>query len=113
ALVRLRDDSHTDRVRGVALREGLTKRDHTAVERVGSGLIKLLYPDGNVTDEELREVVMLACEYRQRVHDQLVKLAPGEFRPKAIAPAGGEGPSVPDLKPKPAEVVGDRPNATP
>jgi ATP-dependent Lon protease len=109
-MVRLRDDSHTDRVRSIALREGLTKRDHTAVERIGSGLIKLLYPNGNLTDEELREVVLLACEYRQRVHDQLVKLAPGEFRPKVIAPVGVEGHTVPDLKPKPAEVVDDRLN---
>ena len=110
ALVRLRDDSHTDRVRSVTLREGLTRRDHTAVERIGSGLIKLLYPDGNLTDDELREVVLLACEYRQRVHDQLVKLAPGEFRPKVIAPVGVEGHIAPDLKPKPAEVIDDRLN---
>jgi ATP-dependent Lon protease len=109
-LVRLRDDSHTDRVRSVALREGQTKRDQTAVERIGSGLVKLLYPDGNLTDDELREVVLLACEYRQRVHDQLVKLAPGEFRPKVIAPAGVEGHIASDLKPKPAEVVDDRLN---
>jgi ATP-dependent Lon protease len=110
ALVRLREDSYTDRVRSVALHEGLTKRDHTSVERIGSGLIKLLYPDGKVTDEELREVVLFACEYRQRVHDQLVKLAPGEFRPKLIAPADVEGHSAPDLRPKPADVVDDRLN---
>lgn len=85
ALVRLREDSHIERVRAIELGQGLTKRDHTAVERVGSGLIKLLYPDGNITDVELREVVSLACEYRQRVHDQLCKIAPGEFKPKVIA----------------------------
>ena len=89
ALVRLREDSHIDRVRSVALREGLTKRDHTAVERVGSGLIKLLYPDGNVTDEELREVVMLACEYRQRVHDQLVQAGPGRVQAEGDRPVRG------------------------
>ena len=54
--------------------------------------------------------MLLACEYRQRVHDQLVKLAPGEFRPKVLAPAGVEGHAAPDLKPKPAEVVDDRLN---
>jgi ATP-dependent Lon protease len=109
-LVRLREDSHTDRVRSIALREGLTKRDHTAVERVGSGLIKLLYPDGNLTDDELREVVLLACEYRQRVHDQLVKLAPGEFRPKVIAPADVEVHEAPDLQPQQANVMDDKLN---
>jgi ATP-dependent Lon protease len=110
ALVRLREDSHTDRVRAVALSEGLTKRDHTAVERIGSGLIKLLYPDGKFTDEELSEVVLLACEYRQRVHDQLCKLAPGEFKPKVIAPAGVTGHTAPDLQVRPAEVIDDRLN---
>ncbi len=84
-LVRMREDSFADRVRDVALQPGLTRRDQTAIERVGSGLMKLLYPDGNATDEELREVVALACELRQRVHDQLSKLAPGEFKPKTIA----------------------------
>ena len=97
-LVRLRDDSFADRVREVPLQPGLTRRDQTAVERVGSGLMKLLYPDGTATADELREVVGLACELRQRVHDQLAKLAPGEFKPKVIAPvvsspppAAGEG----------------------
>jgi len=109
-LVRLRDDSHVDRVRGVALHEGLTKRDHTSVERVGSGLIKLLYPDGKVSGEELREVVLFACEYRQRVHDQLCKLAPGEFKPKLIAPVGVEAHTPPDLQPRQADVMDDRLN---
>jgi ATP-dependent Lon protease len=86
ALVRLREDSFVDRIRSVPLGEGLTKRDHTAVERLGSGLIKILYPDGRFSDEELREIVVLACEFRQRVHDQLCKLAPGEFKPKTIGP---------------------------
>jgi ATP-dependent Lon protease len=44
----------------------------------------LIYPDGKVTDEELREVVDLACELRQRVHDQLTAIAPGEFKPRRI-----------------------------
>ena len=95
ALVRLREDSHVDRIRAIPLGDGLTKRDHTAVERVGSGLIKLLYPDGNLTDEELHEVVTLACDYRQRVHDQLCKLAPGEFKPKSIAAPVAVNPPPP------------------
>jgi ATP-dependent Lon protease len=104
ALVRLREDSHVDRIRSVPLGEGLTKRDHTAVERVGSGLIKLLYPDGKVSDDELREVVNLACDFRQRVHDQLCKLAPGEFRPKVIAPTPPPPPPPPaDDDKRPAE----------
>jgi ATP-dependent Lon protease len=37
--------------------------------------------------EELLEVVSFACELRQRVHNQLCKIAPGEFKERMIAPA--------------------------
>jgi len=83
-LARLREDDHRNRVLDLPMEKGLTKRDMVAVERLSSGLIKLLYPDGNLTNDELREVAELACEMRQRIHDQLVVLAPGEFHPKII-----------------------------
>lgn len=35
-----------------------------------SGMIKLIYPDGNLTDEELEEIIKLGIEYRQFVIDQ-------------------------------------------
>jgi ATP-dependent Lon protease len=87
-LVKMREDHYGDIVRSVSLQPGLTKRDMNAIERSGSALIKLLYPDLKMTDVELKEVVTLACEFRQRVHNQLVALAPGEFKPKVIAPEG-------------------------
>jgi ATP-dependent Lon protease len=59
--------------------QGLSGRDQRAVLKTGSGLLKLLYPDGNVTDDELAEVLTLACELRQRVRDQLHLMAPGEY----------------------------------
>lgn len=97
-IVRLREDSFADRVAKIPLQPGLTKRDQRAIERSTSGLIKLLYPDGNITDEELLEVVSLACELRQRVHNQLCKLAPGEFKPKLIAPQAVKEHVAKDLK---------------
>ncbi len=84
-LVRLREDDHRQRIQDLSLEQGITKRDYVAIERLSSGLIKLLYPDGKMTPEELREVVDLSCDMRQRIHDQLVVLAPGEFHPKKIA----------------------------
>ena len=70
-LVRLRDETfRRPRSRRAAARRH-DQRDQTAVERIGSGLIKLLYPDGKMTDDELLEVVTFACELRQRVHQQL------------------------------------------
>src|SRR5207253_7171113 len=99
-LVRLRDDSFADRARSVVLHAGMTRRDQTAVERLTSGLIKLLYPDGNLSESELLELVTFACELRQRVHQQLCALAPGEFKPKLIAPAEVTAHDAPDLRPR-------------
>ncbi|WP_432205054.1 BREX system Lon protease-like protein BrxL [Cetobacterium somerae] len=50
--------------------EHASARDVQAIEKIVSGMIKLVYPDGNLTDEELEEVVGLAVEYRQFVVDQ-------------------------------------------
>ena len=47
--------------------------------KTASGLVKLLYPDGKVSDEELEEVLQLSCELRQRVREQLHLIAPGEY----------------------------------
>jgi ATP-dependent Lon protease len=84
-LVRLRDEETPDALRGSAFAPDMTRRDCVAVERIASGLLKLVYPDGRCTPAELQEVVALASELRQRVHDQLAKLAPGEFKPRVIA----------------------------
>jgi ATP-dependent Lon protease len=99
-LVKLRDESFVDAVRSVPMQPGLTRRDQTAVERVGSGLLKILHPDGKWTPEELLEIVTYACELRQRVHQQLSVLAPGEFKAKLIAPASVSAHTAQDLAPK-------------
>lgn len=66
-----------------------------------SGLLKLLYPDGRLSDEELEETLMLACELRQRVRDQLHLISPGEYEKVALGvqiAASGKiiSPSLPD-----------------
>ncbi|MGV8120131.1 MAG: BREX system Lon protease-like protein BrxL [Candidatus Xenobiia bacterium LiM19] len=58
---------------------GLSGRDLRAVMKTSSGMLKLLFPDGNMTDDELEEVLLLSCELRQRVRDQLHQMAPGEY----------------------------------
>lgn len=112
-LVRLRDDSFADRARSVVLHAGMTRRDQTAVERLTSGLIKLLYPDGNLSEAELMELVTFACELRQRVHDQLCVLAPGEFKPRLIAPHTLTTHAAPDLRPRTTAPAEDRLNTEP
>jgi len=63
---------------------GITGRDIRAVEKVLSGLIKLVCPHGDLDDDELAELLSLAIEGRQRVRDQLHLMAPGEYGPTVL-----------------------------
>lgn len=49
----------------------LSERDHLAIRKTFSGMVKLLYPDLKMTDEEAFELVDFAAEGRKRVKDQL------------------------------------------
>jgi ATP-dependent Lon protease len=104
-LVKLREDDFQARARALELTAGMTRRDQVAVERLASGLIKLIYPDGKITEEELKEVVSLACELRQRVHNQLTELAPGEFKPRMIGFADLTEHAAQDLRLPSKEVL--------
>jgi ATP-dependent Lon protease len=97
-LVQLREENFQSRLGALNFSAGMTQRDQAAVERIGSGLVKLLYPDGKLTDAELLEVAALACEFRQRVHNQLVEIAPGEFKPRLIGHAGLTEHAASDLR---------------
>lgn len=57
----------------------LNQRDTIAVRKVVSGMTKLLYPDGNFTEEEIEEVLKFALEGRRRVKEQLKKIGGMEF----------------------------------
>jgi len=54
-------------------------RDERAVKRIGSGLLKILCPHGEFGKEELRLIMDVAVEYRQRIADWLHQMAPGEY----------------------------------
>lgn len=49
----------------------LSERDHLAIRKTFSGMVKLIYPDGKMTDEEAYELIDFAAESRKRVKDQL------------------------------------------
>lgn len=54
--------------------------NHTiAVRRMADGYLKLLYPDGSFTKEEVEEVLQISLEMRRRVKEQLKKLGGMEF----------------------------------
>ncbi len=59
--------------------QGISGRDQRAIMKTTSGLLKLLFPDGRISDSELEEVLTLSCELRQRVREQLHLMAPGEY----------------------------------
>ncbi len=59
--------------------QGVSGRDQRAILKTLSGLLKLIYPDGTVTDEDLEEILFLSCELRQRVREQLHLIAQGEY----------------------------------
>lgn len=57
----------------------LNQRDTIAVRKTVSALVKLLYPNGIITKEEIEEILVRALEYRRRVKEQLKKMAGMEF----------------------------------
>ena len=61
------------------LGKNLNQRDTIAVRRMIDGYLKLMYPDGKFTKEELEEVVQISLEMRRRVKEQLKKLGGMEF----------------------------------
>ena len=57
----------------------LNQRDTIAVRKTVDGLLKLVYPDGEFTKEQLEEILKIALEMRRRVKEQLKKLGGMEF----------------------------------
>jgi ATP-dependent Lon protease len=61
------------------LGSNLNQRDTIAVRKMVGGLLKLVYPDGEFSKEQLEEILKLALEMRRRVKEQLKKLGGMEF----------------------------------
>lgn len=52
----------------------ISTRDRDGVQKTFSGLMKLLFPGGGATPEEIRELLTFAMEGRKRVKDQLMRI---------------------------------------
>ena len=61
------------------LGSNLNQRDVIAVKKTVSGLVKLIYPDGRFTRENVEEILRFAMEMRRRVKEQLKKIGGMEF----------------------------------
>lgn len=52
----------------------LSTRDRDAINKTFSGLMKILYPQGEATTDQIEEVLRFAIEGRKRVKDQLFRI---------------------------------------
>ena len=57
----------------------LNARDRKAVRKTVSGLVKIIFPHGEASQEELSEIVEFALEGRRRVKEQLKKMGSFEY----------------------------------
>lgn len=61
------------------LGKNLNQRDIIAVRKMVDGYLKLMYPDGEFTKDDVEEVLKISLEMRRRVKEQLKKLGGMEF----------------------------------
>lgn len=80
ALRELRKHNFTEVIdRHFSLGSHLKARDVKAVRKTVSGLVKMLYPHGELTRDELAELLEMALEGRRRVKEQLKKMGSFEY----------------------------------
>lgn len=80
ALRELRKQNYTEALdRHFSLGSHLNSRDKKAVRKTVSGLMKILYPHGIVSKDDLAELVEFAIEGRRRVKEQLKKMGSFEY----------------------------------
>lgn len=80
ALRELRKHNYTEILeRYFSLGSHLNARDVRAVRKTVAGLLKLVYPHGEASKEEVAELLELALEGRRRVKEQLKKMGSFEY----------------------------------
>ncbi len=76
----LRKEQYGDKIDAYfRLGTNLNQRDTIAVRKATDGMLKILYPDGEFSKEEVAEVLDFTLEMRRRVKEQLKKLGGMEF----------------------------------
>lgn len=76
----LRKEQHGDALdKYFRLGKNLNQRDTIAVRKMVGGFVKLIYPDGEYTKEQLEEILKISLEMRRRVKEQLKKIGGMEF----------------------------------
>lgn len=76
----LRKDQYGDSLdKYFRLGKNLNQRDTIAVRKMVNGYLKIVYPHGEFTKEDLEEILRLSLEMRRRVKEQLKKIGGMEF----------------------------------
>jgi ATP-dependent Lon protease len=69
-----KEDRTHDYSKFFELSDSITTRDKTAIEKTFAGLIKVIYPQGEINEEDAKELLDFAIENRKRVKQQLQKM---------------------------------------
>jgi len=71
----LRNHDYSDRYQDhFTLSSDISTRDRDGINKTFSGLMKILYPHGEASAEEIEEILKVAVEGRKRVKDQLMRI---------------------------------------
>ncbi|OYO20879.1 TIGR02688 family protein [Enemella dayhoffiae] len=71
----MRNTDYSDRYQQYfALGSDISTRDRDGIHKTFSGLMKLIYPGGEATQEEIEELLRFAVEGRKRVKDQILRI---------------------------------------
>jgi len=57
-----------------SLMSDISTRDREGINKTFSGLIKILFPDGEASKDEIEEILQFAIEGRKRIKDQLLRI---------------------------------------
>ncbi|MBZ9730879.1 BREX system Lon protease-like protein BrxL [Salegentibacter sp. JZCK2] len=69
-----KEDRTNDYTQFFDLSDSITTRDKNSISKTFSGLAKVVYPDGELKEENAKELLDLAIENRKRVKQQLQKM---------------------------------------
>lgn len=71
----LRNHDYSDRYQTYfSLSSDISTRDRDGINKTFSGLMKILYPQGEASEEEMEEILKFSMEGRKRVKDQLMRI---------------------------------------
>lgn len=71
----MRDADYSDRYQPhFTLGSDISTRDRDGIHKTFSGLMKIIYPHGEATREQIEEILRFAIEGRKRVKDQILRI---------------------------------------